>query len=73
MSSSDLLLEKVKNFLKALPITNKKNFQKLNIFLKSTKLYQNASDVYLLVPNMIVKQYLEREDYLNLIISAFNA
>ena len=72
MSSSDLLLEKVKNFLKALPITNKKNFQKLNIFLKSTKLYQNASDVYLLVPNMIVKQYLEREDYLNLIISAFN-
>lgn len=75
MSSTDQLWENVKSFLKSLPITstsNKKNVQQLNIFLRTVKVYQNGSDIYLLVPNMIVKTQLEREYFYNLIVTAFN-
>lgn len=72
MSSSDDLWQNVKNFLGSLPNDGKKTFQKLNIFLKSAKAWINGSDVIIIVPNMIVKQYLEHDDYLNAITKAFN-
>ncbi len=72
MSASEVLWESVKSFLKTLPLNGNSNFKKIHVFLKSSKCYQTGSLVYILVPNMIVKQYLEKPEFLNVMENAFN-
>lgn len=73
MSSFDDLWQNVKNFISSLPNNGKNTYQKLNIFLKSVKACPSSGlDVYIIVPNMIVKQYLEHIEYKNAITTAFN-